>query len=70
MRTKKEIIEELNQVNVKYTKISMFIAQEYGEYNQTNDNAILHKINPMIQEAEALFEKIKLLDIELKEVNE
>lgn len=70
MRTKEEIIEELNQDNVKYAKISMFIAHEYGEYKRTKDNAILHKLNPMIQEAEALFEKIKLLDLELKEVNE
>ena len=70
MRTNEEIIEELNQTNIKYTKISMFIAQEYGEYNRTKDNAILHKINSMIQEAGCLSEKIQLLDKELNEVTE
>jgi len=70
MRTKKGILEELNEMNSSHTKLDMKIAEVLIEYEKTKDEGFFRSLNYRIQESRVLFNKIQMLDIELKEVTE
>ena len=69
-RTKKEISEDLNQVNSNYNKLSMEIAEDSTEYDRTKYEGLLRSLNYKIQACGDLFKKIQMLDQELKEAIE
>lgn len=48
MRTKIEIINELNQVQTLCDRLTMDIGKRYARFNLTNDNSLIATLNQKI----------------------
>jgi prefoldin subunit 5 len=65
MRTKKEIIEEINQVNTLINNLIMDIGEGYARMRISNDNYIVPIINQKIEALKKAEAQMNLLEQEL-----